>query len=85
MRPNLRKLPIVKQQKTPPKRGFLSIVPAAFNGNSVVSRTGGRDVGSLRALGAILDFEFDGLAFRQSPEAGTLDGGEVDENVLSAV
>src|SRR3954468_2679838 len=42
-------------------------------------------VRGLRPLGALLEFEFHLLAFRQAPEPLRLDGGVVDEHVLAAV
>jgi hypothetical protein len=44
-----------------------------------------RNVDGLPALRAFFDREFDFLAFHQVAEPVTLDGREVDENVLSAV
>lgn len=43
-----------------------------------------RDVAGLRSLGSLFDIELDLLAFHQVAEAIALDGGEVDEDVLSA-
>jgi hypothetical protein len=44
----------------------------------------GRDVGGLRALGALGDVELDSLVLGQATEAGRLDSGEVDEDVSAA-
>jgi len=42
-------------------------------------------VGGLRSLGALLNREFDLLAFFKIAESITLDSGEVDENVRAAI
>jgi len=43
------------------------------------------DVGRLRSLGTLFDSEFDLLSFLQVTEPIALNGGEMDENVLSAL
>src|SRR4051794_17126364 len=44
----------------------------------------GADLLRLRALGALRDLELDRLVLFEVPVAGTLDGGEVDEDVRAA-
>ena len=43
------------------------------------------DVTGLWSLGSVNDFELDGLSLFQGPEAGTLNGGVVDEDVAAAL
>ena len=42
------------------------------------------DVGRLGSLGTLFDNELDLLTFSQVAEAGTLNGGEMDENARTA-
>ena len=41
------------------------------------------DVNSLETLGSLLDFEFDGGAFRQGPVTFALNRGKMHENIFS--
>ena len=54
-----------------------------FAGLFFVNLVAHRDVGSLGTLGALFNIELDLLAFGQVTESIALNGGEMDENVLS--
>ena len=54
-----------------------------MRGSFFVNLVAHRDVGSLRTLGALFNIELDLLSFSQVTETIALNGGEMDENVLS--
>ena len=54
-----------------------------MRGSFFVRLVAHRDVGSLGTLGALFNIELDLLSFSQVTETIALNGGEMDENVLS--